>query len=103
MTEVEKIVAIIKGLGCWNLGHWDGCCCSYFSIRNVDIRISCGKNGDQSVWVTSRSCDYDDVVQLRPVMAEIIKQLKEHSGRGGYFNENIFVGDAALAHQQEKT
>ncbi len=52
MSEPEKVVAIIKELECFRLGNWDGCCCSHFSIRNVEVKISCGKGAEQSVRVT---------------------------------------------------
>lgn len=89
MDETEKVVAIIKEVGCSRLGNWDGCCCSHFSIRNVDVEISCGKGREQAVWISSRSQDYDDKELLKPIMAEVIRQVTEQSGRGGAFAQYI--------------
>lgn len=86
MTEPEKVVAMIKELGCWRLGNWDGCCCSNFSLRNVDVRISCGKGGEQGVWIGSGSMDYDEE-SLRPIMEEVVRQCDEQACRA-----NPFVG-----------
>lgn len=87
MSEPDKVLAIIKEVGLWRLGNWDGCCCSQFSLRNVEIDISCGKGREQAVWMSSRSMDYDEDPegQLTPVMDEVVRQLSEGSGRGGNF------------------
>ena len=92
MREPEKVLALIKEIGVSRLGYWDGCCCSHFSIRNVNVSISCGKGGEQAVRVSSRSSDYGDVDHgdpelLRPIMDEVVRQLNEQSGRGGKFAE----------------
>jgi hypothetical protein len=87
MSEPEKVVALIVEVRCWRLGNWDGCCCSRFSVRNVDVDISCGKGREQAVWICSSSMDYDDKSLLKPIMKEVIKQLKESSGRGGSFKQ----------------
>lgn len=89
MTETEKVVAIVRKVGCWRLGNWDGCCCSRFSVRNVDVEISCGKGREQAVWVSSKSLDYIDAAFLKPIMAEVIRQVTEQSGRGGVFAEYV--------------
>ena len=90
MTEAEKVVAIVREVECWRLGNWDGCCCSRFSVRDVDIDISCGKDGEQrGVRVSSRSGDYTDVEQLRPIAEEIVRQLAEQSGRAGPFAQRL--------------
>ena len=93
MTEPDKVVALIREVECWRLGNWDGCVCSHFSIRNVNVDISCGKGRDQAVWMYSGSLDYWDGVSandcdaemLAPIMDEVIRQLAEQSGRGGTF------------------
>lgn len=81
MSEPEKVVAIIKECGLWMLGNWDGCCCSNFKIRNVEIDISCGKGRDQGIWVSSYSMDYDDKSLLRQIADEVLRQLRESSNR----------------------
>ena len=86
MTEPEKVVAMIKELGCWRLGNWDGCCCSSFSLRYVDVRILCGKGGEQGVWVGSGSGDYDEE-SLQPIMEEVVRQCDEQAHRA-----NPFIG-----------
>lgn len=85
LSETDRVVEIIKEVGCSVLGNWDGCCCCNFSIRNVEVDISCGKGGEQAVWVSSNSCDYDGEPTLRPIMDEVIRQVTEQSGRGGSF------------------
>lgn len=82
MSEPEKVVAIIKEVGAWRLGNWDGCTCSRFSIRNVDIDISCGKGGPRRVRVSSPSCDYiDGDPDLRTIGEEVARQVQESDGR----------------------
>ncbi len=82
MREPEKIVAIIKAVEIWRLANFDGCICSRFSVRNVDVEISCGKGGERGVFVSSRSLDYwkegtlddNDEEMLRPIAEEVAKQ-----------------------------
>lgn len=81
MSETDKVVALIREVELWRLGNWDGCCCSRFSLRNVDVDISCGKGREQAVWVSSASGDYDGQPSLQPIMDEVVRQLNEHSGR----------------------
>lgn len=85
MIETEKVVALIRSVECWRLGNWDGCCCSNFSVRNVDIDISCGKGREQAVWVSSHSYEYHNKENLRPIMDEVIRQIDSKSGRIGEF------------------
>jgi hypothetical protein len=85
MTEPEKVLAIVREVGVWRLGNWDGCVCSSFSIRNVDVDISCGKGRDQGVWISSPSYEYNDREQLRPIAVEIVRQLDEQANRAAPF------------------
>lgn len=85
MSETEKVVAIIRDVECWRLGNWDGCCCSDFTIRNVEVDISCGKGGEKAVKVSSRSGDYAEKENLRPILAEVLRQVSEQSSRAGAF------------------
>lgn len=91
VSEPERVAALIREIQCWRLGNWDGCCCSRFSLRNVDVDISCGKGREQAVWVSSPSMDYDGEKDLRPIMDEVVRQLNEQSGRlpqfAQYFKE----------------
>lgn len=91
MTETEKVVAIIRDVQCWRLGNWDGCCCCNFSVRNVDVDISCGKGREQAVWVSSVSDDYSVTGFLRPIMDEVVRQLAEQSGCSGTFAEYVGI------------
>jgi hypothetical protein len=84
MSEPEKVLALIRELGCWRLGNRDGCCCCNFSIRNVDVRISCGKGGEQGVWVGSGSTDYNADL-LKPIMEEVVRQCDEECARAAPF------------------
>lgn len=88
LTEPERVVAILREVGIEVLGNWDGCCCSNFSIRNVNVDISCGKGRKQGVWVWSRSSDYDDKVLLIPIMDEVLTQANEKSGRFPNFEKH---------------
>ena len=85
-TETEKVVCILRAVQCRRLGYWDGCCCSNFNVRYVNVDISCGKGREQAVWVSSTSRDFGKE-ELKPVMAEVIKQVSEQSGRAGKFTE----------------
>jgi hypothetical protein len=89
MSQTEDVVSLIKEVRCWRLGYWDGCCCSRFSVRNVDVEISCGKERERAIWVSSTSIDYLDDALLHPIMAEIVKQLTECSYQGGTFAQYI--------------
>ena len=86
MSETEKVVTIIKEVQCWRLGNWDGCVCSNFSIRNVDIEISCGKSAaEQAVKISSRSMDYLEESALRPIADEVFAQVTEQANRSRPF------------------
>lgn len=88
MSEVEKVVAIIKEVGVWRLGNFDGCCCCKFGLRNVDISVSCGKGGSRGVTVSSDSLDYYETASgvgpdvLRPIAEEAARQVENSDGRG---------------------
>ncbi len=86
MSEQEQVVALIREVGINRLGNWDGCCCSRFSIRNVDVDIACGKGRHQGLWISSGSLDYGDTDaeqerSLRPIADEVVSQLREKSSR----------------------
>lgn len=83
MTETEKVVALIKEIGCGRLGNWDGCVCSGFEIRDVTVDISCGKGTPQAIRVYSRSMDYSGDAHFRPIADEVRRQIIEQSNRGG--------------------
>ena len=91
MSEPEKVVALIKEAEVWRLGNFDGCICSSFSVRNVDVQISCGKGQGRAIKVSSvsgdyyseRSGEYGDPEMLRPIAEEVQRQILEKSdGRG---------------------
>lgn len=88
MSEPEKVVAILKEVGVWRLANWDGCICSRFSIRNVDVKISCGKGQKRGVWVSSPSMTYcshenwGDGLSLEPIAEEMQRQMQECDLRG---------------------
>lgn len=98
MSETDKVVSIIKDVQCWRLGKWDGCCCSHFSIREVEVDIACGKGKEQSVTVRSGSSDFPDENSLRPIMDEVIRQVTEQSGRSGEFKQIIVVDGGGNPH-----
>jgi hypothetical protein len=84
MSEPEKVLAIIKEVGTWRLANFDGCVCSSFSIRNVEVDISCGKGRDRAVRVYSCSFDYEENHDelLRPIAEELKRQIEESCHRG---------------------
>lgn len=82
MDECDTVLALVKSLGIWRLGNLDGCCCSRFSLRNVDVDIACGKGRKRGVYVSSASMDYDDPELLRPIAEEVRQQLEECDHRG---------------------
>lgn len=100
MDEPEKVVAIIKEVGVWRLANWDGCICSRFSIRNVDVDISCGKGSDRGIRIDSPSMDYwnedtaDDCDEklLRPIAEEVKRQIENGGDHRGPIP--IFIGKA---------
>ncbi len=75
--NVETVLSVIREVGIARLGYWDGCCCSSFSIKNVDVRISCGKSRERAVWITGRHSDYDGEQTLIPIMDEVMRQLAD--------------------------
>jgi hypothetical protein len=82
MSEPSKVIAIIRDVGCWRLGHWDGCCCSHFSVRDVTIEISCGKGAEQAVWVYSASSEWSGrSADLRAIASVVLDELRINSGR----------------------
>lgn len=83
-SEPEKVVDLIKEVGIHRLGRLDGCLCCFFSVRNVDIQIACGKGSERGVSVGSGSMDYEgDVEMLRPIAEEVRRQCEElDDGRG---------------------
>lgn len=89
MREPEKVLAILKEVGVWRLAHWDGCTCTHFNVRHVDVDVSCGKGRDRGLWISSKSLDYWDGKSngcdenlLRPIAEEVARQIQESDGRG---------------------
>jgi hypothetical protein len=83
-TFQADVVALIRDVGIQRLGLWDGCPCSSFSVRNVDVDISCGRGRVIGVWISSKSCDYMDTENLKPIGEEVARQLEEESSRGPF-------------------
>lgn len=87
-SEPQRVFDVIKEIGIHRLANLDGCICSSFEIRNVEINISCGKGGDRGCWISSRSIDYpESEVELAKVLgdvgAEVLRQIDNlHDGRG---------------------
>lgn len=77
MQEPEKVLQILREVQCWRLGHWNGCCCSAFSLRNVDISITCATHGEQAVRVSSAA--YADQSLLDPILAEVHRQMVDQA------------------------
>ena len=56
-SEPELVLDLIKEVGVCRLGNWDGCCCSGFSVRNVNVDISCGKGRNRGIWIHAYPVD----------------------------------------------
>jgi hypothetical protein len=80
--EPQRVLQLMREIGVWRLGNCDGCMCTSFSIRYVDIDVSCGKGRERGVWVSSGSMDYSDTDLLQPIAEEIRRQIEEADGRG---------------------
>lgn len=83
-SEPELVLELIREVGVHRLANWDGCICSHFSIRNVNVDMSCGKGRDRGLWIESRSGDYengDHDALLRPIAEEVVRQAAT-DGRG---------------------
>jgi hypothetical protein len=96
MSEPSKVIAIIRDVGCWRLGHWDGCCCSHFSVRDVTIEISCGKGREQGVWVYSAHSFYagrTDDFDLQGIADVVLDELRRGSGQRD--NWTVYLGEPA--------
>jgi hypothetical protein len=89
MQEHEMVLAIVKEVEVWRLGHFDGCCCCWFRVRDVQIDVSCGKGSERAVRVYSQSDDYwnensksPNEVFLRPIAEEVARQVEMSDHRG---------------------
>jgi hypothetical protein len=84
MSEPEKVLALIKEIGIWRLGNFDGCICSSFKLRDVNVDISCGKGMDRAARVYSNSMDFmeDHDEQMKDIAEEIKRQAEQSDERG---------------------
>lgn len=84
-SEVQRVLDVLREVGVHRLGNLDGCLCSHFSIRNVNVSITCGKGGARGIKVGSGSMDYDNEEELRPIAEEVRRQCDHlHDGRGEF-------------------
>jgi hypothetical protein len=83
-TEPQRVTDLIREVGLHRLGNLDGCICCNFSIRNVDVEISCGKGGERGIKVSSASMDYENgTSELKTIADEVHRQaLLLEDGRG---------------------
>lgn len=87
-SEPEKVLDVIKDVGIHRLGNLDGCICCSFSIRDVNVSVSCGKGSNRGCRIYSNSMDYPtDEKELSLVLSEvgdeIVRQINDlHDGRG---------------------
>lgn len=79
LSEPERVAYLIREIGPGYLGHFDGCICSRFSIRYVDVEISCGSNGERGVWVGS---DYQSPEDFAPIMEALREAMTGKDLRG---------------------
>ncbi len=81
----EGVVELIREVGAYRLGGYDGCPCTSFEVQSVSVHVSCHKS-DYSVRVHSHNVDYCDEKYaldtrlLQPIADEVLRQVAE--GRG---------------------
>lgn len=81
--EVQDIVDLVREVGVYRLCSRDGCTCGGFTVRNVEVEVSCGKGFDRGVRVFSNHFDYHGREDsLLPVAREVARQVEEDDGRG---------------------
>lgn len=66
--------ALIRQVGVWELGAYDGCNCAYFEVQAVKVELSCHKSG-KSITVINTHSDGANEAMLHAVAAEIMRQL----------------------------
>jgi hypothetical protein len=94
LNEPGRVDLLISAIGCSRLGNWDGCVCSQFSIRNVDVEIACGKGSKpQGVRVSSTHGDYTDRAMLEMIADTIVEQLEASCSRSGPWPVTLSLGD----------
>jgi len=83
-SEPELVLELIKEVGVQRLGCWDGCACSRFAIRDVNVDICCGKGRDRGIYIWSNCDDYTDGhdLLLRPIAKEVARQVESADRRG---------------------
>jgi hypothetical protein len=71
-------VDLIRRVGVWKLGAYDGCNCAHFEVQAVRVDISCHKS-QQTVEVKSVVADdYGcNRAMLDAIAAEVVRQLGE--------------------------
>lgn len=89
MNQTDRVVELIRTVGVRELGLLDGCICCRFSVRNVEVDISCGKGADREIIVGSRSLLYEDDAELRPVLEEVERQAIALNDRRGPFKLTV--------------
>lgn len=68
--------ALIRTVGVWELGAYDGCNCSYFEVQGVKVELSCHKS-EKSLIVTNTHGDGANEAMLKAVADEIMRQLAD--------------------------
>jgi hypothetical protein len=84
-SEPQRVMDVIREVGVHRLANLDGCICSDFSIRNVEVEIRCGKSSaPRGIRVSSQWREYmSGAVELRVIADEVVRQLiKLYDGRG---------------------
>lgn len=69
---------LIRRVGVWELGAYDGCDCAHFEVQAICVEVSCGKS-QQTVEVHSVVADDYGAnrAMLEAVAAEVLRQLGE--------------------------
>lgn len=78
--EASIVAQIIRDVGPSVLGHFDGCICSRFSIRNVDFVVSCGSSSARGAVISTKSGDYEKVSDLSPIVDAFQEEMSEICG-----------------------
>ena len=95
-SMVNGVIDLIREVGIYRLGGYDGCPCTSFEVQSVSVDVSCHKSS-QCVRVHSHHMDYCDDNHrldkslLQPIADEVLRQVDEHYGGNGDYRAGYSV------------
>lgn len=80
----QAALALIRDVGVWKLGDFDGCLCGHFVVKGVEVDIACRKSSGSHgrttmLRVHSESLDAS-IEELVPIADEVRRQIGEGDG-----------------------